>query len=62
MEKHLKGTGWPVNPLAAPSGKGEMAFPGFVVYRHTNEGWGNSDWGLVRFEANRVAAVDFKPD
>ena len=62
MGKYLKGTGWPATPFADPSASGELAFPGVVVYRRRNEGWGDSDWGLVRFEENRVAAVDFSPD
>jgi hypothetical protein len=62
MGKYLKRTGWPTNPFGPPSASGAMELPGAVVYRHTNEGWGNSDWGIVRFEANRVAAVDFHPD
>jgi hypothetical protein len=35
---------------------------GTISYRHTNEGWGNSDWGVVTFEGGRVVDVWFSPD
>jgi hypothetical protein len=35
---------------------------GWVTYRHTDEGWGNSDWGVVTFEDGRVVRADFQPD
>jgi len=35
---------------------------GGVTYRHTNEGWGNSDWGTVTFENGRVVYTRFSPD
>jgi hypothetical protein len=35
---------------------------GSVTYRHTNEGWGNSDWGVVIFEDGRVVQTRFLPD
>ena len=35
---------------------------GTISYRHTNEGWGNSDWGEVSFENGRVGNVLFSPD
>ena len=30
-----------------------------VFYRHTDEGWGDSDWGVVAFESDRVARTEF---
>jgi hypothetical protein len=62
MGKYLKGTGWPANSVANPNGAGELVVRGAEVYRHRNAGWGKSDWGLVRFEADRVTAVEFDPD
>ncbi len=35
---------------------------GTVTFRHTNEGWGDSDWGVVTFEDGRVVQVQFLPD
>jgi len=35
---------------------------GTSTYRHTNEGWGNSDWGVVTFEDGRVVQTEFMPD
>ncbi len=45
---------------AAPT---ELRLESSRVFRHTNEGWGNSDWGIVRFDADgRVVDVSFSPD
>lgn len=35
---------------------------GRVTYRHTDEAWGNSDWGVVTFVDGRVAALQFLHD
>jgi drug/metabolite transporter (DMT)-like permease len=35
---------------------------GWVTYRHTDEGWGNSDWGEVTFENGRVVETRFLHD
>ena len=35
---------------------------GSITYRHTNEGWGDSDWGVVTFENSRVVEIEFLPD
>jgi hypothetical protein len=35
---------------------------GWVTYRHTDEGWGDSDWGVVAFENGIVAWIQFLPD
>ena len=35
---------------------------GSVTFRHTREGWGDSDWGVVTFEDGRVAETRFLPD
>jgi len=41
--------------------RGEIV-AGSISYRHTQEAWGNSDWGTVTFESGRVVNVDFSPD
>ncbi|MDY6877103.1 MAG: hypothetical protein SWK90_13005 [Chloroflexota bacterium] len=35
---------------------------GWVTYRHTDEGWGNSDWGTVTFEDGYVVQKRFSMD
>lgn len=35
---------------------------GWVTYRHTNEGWGDSDWGVVTLENGQVVRLEFLPD
>ena len=59
MGKYIMGTGWPASPVSEMTKPEELVPPNSVVYRHTNEGWGDSDWGVVTFEDNRVAQVDF---
>lgn len=35
---------------------------GTISYTHTDEGWGNSDRGLLTFQGGRVVAIEFLPD
>jgi hypothetical protein len=35
---------------------------GWVTYRHTDEGWGDSDWGEVTFEDRHVVETRFLHD
>ena len=35
---------------------------GSVTFRHTREGWGDSDWGVATFEDGRVVETRFLPD
>jgi hypothetical protein len=67
MGHYMGGTGWPARPLgladeASTAAMDELTLPGRLVYRHTNEGWGNSDWGEITFENGRVVEVRFLPD
>jgi amino acid transporter len=56
-------------PLGSPGtrldgrlvGQGASA-TGTISYRHTNEGWGDSDWGVVTFENGLVVGTRFSPD
>lgn len=50
----------PLNPSDNPSG--ELGFQDSVVYRHSNEGAFNSDWGVVKFEDGKVVSKTFMPD
>ncbi|WP_144370167.1 hypothetical protein [Myxococcus stipitatus] len=70
MGHAIAGTGWPENPLtkagtpigALAAEPRELQLGDSRVYRHTHEGWGNSDWGVVRFREGRVVEVAFLPD
>jgi hypothetical protein len=67
MGHYMGGTGWPACPLGLPAGTSgaeteELALPDRLVYRHTDEGWGNSDWGEIRFVEGRVEEIRFLPD
>jgi hypothetical protein len=35
---------------------------GTVTYRHTDEGWGDSDWGIVTLKDGRAVQIRFLPD
>ena len=48
--------------MRGPAGAGSLSESGTVVYRHTNEGWGNSDIGLVLFADGHVTEREFLPD
>ncbi len=41
---------------------GNLAIKDSIVFRHSDEGAYNSDWGIVTFENGRVVGVDFSPD
>lgn len=64
MEHYIRGTGWPASGLAegALAATGELRLKGCDVYRHSNRGEFDSDWGIVCFEAGRVANVEFSHD
>jgi hypothetical protein len=67
MGHHMVGSGWPADPLGLPTrsavaGTEDLTQPDRLVYRHTNEGWGNSDWGEIRFQEGRVVEIRFLPD
>ncbi|MDY7075887.1 MAG: hypothetical protein SXV54_03080 [Chloroflexota bacterium] len=40
----------------------EKIVTGWVTYRHTDEGWGDSDWGIVTFEDGYVVQKRFSMD
>jgi hypothetical protein len=50
-----------VGGSAKVDGEGHL-ITGSVSYTHTDEGWGNSDIGMVTFQDGRVAETDFLPD
>jgi hypothetical protein len=67
MEGYMGGSFQPERTLAFRTGESaaeteDLAPPDRAVYRHTNEGWGNSDWGEIIFEKGRVVEIRFLPD
>jgi hypothetical protein len=50
-----------VGPTTELNDKGEI-IAGTVSYRHTLEGWGNADIGVLTFESGRVVQDIFYPD
>jgi hypothetical protein len=52
---------FPNGPETERNEQGEIVTGG-ITYLHTDEGWGNSDWGVVIFEHGRVVRVEFLPD
>jgi hypothetical protein len=63
MSDYMQGDGRPLVPGRKDvfNERGEVV-TGTITYRHTNEGWGNSDWGVVTFENGRVVKTKFLPD
>ena len=62
MGDYMKGGGAPLgSPKTELNEQGEIV-TGTVTYRHTNEGWGDSDWGVVTFENGHVVQIEFLPD
>ena len=62
MGDYMIGGGAPLgSPKTDLNERGEIV-TGTVTYRHTDEGWGNSDWGVVTFENGRVVQTEFLPD
>jgi hypothetical protein len=51
------GTGYPATEF-----DGELAIKNSLVFRHSDDGAYNSDWGIVTLEEGRVVSVDFSPD
>lgn len=66
MGHYMTGGGvYPGSPGVRLDGKLAEVGPGAtgtISYRHTNEGWGNSDWGIVAFENGHVIDVSYCPD
>jgi hypothetical protein len=48
--------------LRAPVTPGQMNQDNGIIYRHTTAGWGDSDFGMVTFQDDRVSHVRFLPD
>ena len=61
MGNYIKGTGWPPHPQST-SGAKELAFKGKQVYRHSETGNYDSDWGIITYENDLVVSVEFSAD
>jgi uncharacterized membrane protein (UPF0136 family) len=48
--------------MRSPAQSGTVGDANTISFRHTNEGWGNSDIGLVSFVDGHVASREFLPD
>ena len=46
----------------AGTATGEMGIQDSLVFRHSNDGRFNADWGVVTFHDGRVVDVSFSPD
>ena len=44
------------------SSSGEMVIRDSLVFRHSNDGAFNSDWGIISLSSGRVVSVQFSPD
>jgi hypothetical protein len=67
MADYLVETCYPIHPLGLPGGSpavdtDELTLPDCMVYRHTNEDWGDSDLGEIRLEKGRVVEIQFLSD
>jgi hypothetical protein len=75
MTAYRVGSGWPSPPQtrsleivgggsyeAGTDSNGEMSIDGCTIFRHSDDGDWDSDWGIVCFSADRVATVEFSPD
>ena len=46
----------------ATSSSGEMVIRDSLVFRHSNDGAFDSDWGIISLSSGRVVSVEFSPD
>jgi hypothetical protein len=57
MAGYMEGTGWK-NPWTSQ----EVNINSSLVFRHSNDGQFNSDWGVVTIQDGKVVDVRFDPD
>ncbi len=58
MARHIVGTCWPSHPGSDT----ELQLQNSMVYRHSDEGEFNADWGIVRIRDGRVVGTEFSAD
>jgi hypothetical protein len=59
MGKHIKEIDLPGSPPGGATEKEDLSPRNSVLYRHTDEGWGDSEWGVITFENGHVARTEF---
>jgi hypothetical protein len=57
MAGYMEGTG-----ITMPNTNQEFTVGGALVFRHSNDGAFNADWGIVSFQNGKVVSVQFDPD
>jgi hypothetical protein len=57
MARYKRGTGWTI-----PGAGQEVSPAGSIVFRHSDDGLFNADWGVVTIQAGKVIDVRFDPD
>ncbi len=76
MSAYVKGTNWPHSPATSmkvvgsrrvdyeldPTKKDQLTLKDCDVFRHSDEGKYDSDWGIVCYKDEEVAWTDFAPD
>lgn len=73
MQRYMLGTGIRNMPglhtiragshtFSNDAGAATLSPEGCAVYRHSNEGLWNADWGTVCYAADRVVSTSFSPD
>ncbi len=66
MAEYTEGTGWPAAPgtqsPTTTNTSSQLALANSLVFRHSDDGRFNSDWGVVEFKDGRVIRVQFMPD
>jgi hypothetical protein len=50
------------NVYQARVNEGQVELVGCTIYRHSDDGAYDSDWGIVCFSAGRVSSSEFSPD
>jgi hypothetical protein len=62
MNRYIKGSGIaPVGRFGSDE-NGQLMLKESIVYRHSNDGAFNADWGVVTFKDGKVTNVEFLPD
>lgn len=57
---NIVGSGSQYSTETSPSG--QMAIRDSLVFRHSNDGAFNSDWGIISLSSGKVVRVEFSPD
>jgi hypothetical protein len=57
---NIVGSGSQYSTETSPSG--QMAIRDSLVFRHSNDGAFNSDWGIISLSSGRVVRIEFSPD